>query len=201
MDKIDEIQQMWNQINARLDRLEPAIVDESRKIAEMNIKSARKRLLRRDRIMILLTLICALFFPVYFAIVPPDDFVFKAFSHGYWRPSMVIMFLVFFLTLTILHVKKYLMVYDINIGTMSTEEIAEKARDIKKYHLRCEVVGVAMAVILLVTYFWMLSIGGNKSIMIAGLVGGLLGLSVGVPMFFRYLADYRKMIYPYDQDE
>ena len=201
MDKIDEIQQMWSEINSRLDKLEPSIIEESRKIADMNIRSARKRLLRRDKRMFILSVVCAFVFPVYFASVPANDFAYRALSHGHWRVTMVVMFLVFFSTCAVLQLKKYLMEYDINLGTMSTDEIATKARKIKKYHLRCEVVTAILAVILLVTFFRMLFIGGDRGIMIAGLVGGILGLSISLPMFFRYLADYRKMIYPYDQDE
>lgn len=200
MDKIDQIQQMWSQVNSRLDRLEPSIVDESRKVAERNIKSARNRLLKRDKRMIILSVVCAFFFPVYFALVTPEYGAYVAFSHGYWRIAMIVSFLVFFVTTAVLQIRKYLMEYDINVGSMSIEEIAERAKAIKRYHLRCEIVVTAMAIALLTSYFWMLSIG-DRGLMIAGLIGGMIGLSIALPLFFRYLADYRKMIYPYDQDE
>ncbi len=197
MDKFDEIQQMWNQLNSRLDRLEPSLVDQSRLVAEKNIASARGRLLRRDRRMIYLSVFCAFIFPVYFAMVPTEFGGFVAFNHGYWRLICVFSFLIYFLTAVVLQVRKYLMEQEINVGSMSIEEISRRAREIKRFHLRAEVIMTIMGIIVLTLFFWMLSIG-DRWLMIGGMIGGVIGLAIALPMFFRYLADYRAMIYPYD---
>ncbi len=86
---------------------------------------------------------------------------------------------------------------EINVGSMSIEEISRRAREIKRFHLRAEVIMTIMGIIVLTLFFWMLSIG-DRWLMIGGMIGGVIGLAIAIPMFFRYLADYRAMIYPYD---
>lgn len=198
MDKFDEIQQMWARLNERLDQLEPSIISESRYVAESNIKSARSRLMRRDKGMITLSIVCALFFPAYFWAVSPE-FGFPAFEVGYWRLATVLTFFVYFATCGVLIIRKYLMLLDINIGTMSIEEISKRARMIKTCHLRSEAFMSILMIGVLVEFFWMLSYG-DRGIMFAGIFGLIGGLAIAIPMFFRYLSDYRRMIYPYNED-
>lgn len=200
MDKIEEIQQMWSQLNARLDRLEPSIVSESRRVAESNIISARKRLMRRDKFMIWLCFICACVFPVDFWLTPATEDGIVGLGVGYWRIITVVLFFAYFITCGIIMIKLYLNLQEINIGTMSIEEISKRARHIKQFHLRSEVCNGIFAIIVLSEYFYVISMG-NPWLLVGGLVGLVLGLSVALPLFFRYMSDYRRMIYPYDEND
>lgn len=200
MDKFEEIQQMWEQVNQRLDRLDTSIVDESARIATSNIKSARRRLLRRDKIMIFYCFICAGVFPIGFALVPATEDGIVGLGVGYWRIVTVSIMLIYFLLCAFSTIYLYLKVQDINLMSMSIEEIAERTREIKKCHLRIELVNLTCAVLVLCELFYVLSIG-NRWLLIPGLIGLIIGLSIGLPLFFRYMADYRKMIYPYNEGD
>ncbi len=197
MDNFDNIQEIWNRLNERLERLEPSIIDQSKLVAENNIKSARKRLLQRTKVLITLNILCIFFFPVYFWIIPASETGFAALDTGHWRVTLCLCNLLYFLTGLVLTTLQFLKIQDINPGTMSIEEISRNVRSIKKCHLISECVMIFLAIIYLVIFFYFLSFG-ERYLMVAAMIGGFIGLGFAIPMFFKYMGDYRKMIYPYD---
>ena len=200
MDKMDDIMKMWEQMNRRLDQLNTSLVDESRRVASSNIRSARKSLMRRSKLMVIFCFICAVLFPTEFSFIPADEDGIVGFGVGYWRIISILIFLAYFLICGISSVRLYLKIQDVNLSTMSISDISDRVREIKSTHLRMEVVEVILAVFVLIEFFYVLSIG-NKWLLIPGLVGMLIGLAVALPLFFRFMSDYRRMIYPYDEDE
>lgn len=80
----------------------------------------------------------------------------------------------------------------INVYDMSVSEIVNKAMGYRKRHLQFELVLIPMAAILIAELGSFLA-KGNAGIWIAIAVGGLVGLSIALRLFFKFMRDYKRI--------
>lgn len=149
--------------------------------------------------MIFLCFICAIVFPIDFALTPATEDGIVGFGVGQWRVITIVLFAAYMLICGLSYIYMYLKIQDINLMSMSIEEISERTRHIKKIHLRIQLFDMIFAVLVLSEFFYVLSIG-NRWLLIPGLIGTVIGLAIALPMFFKYMSDYRRMIYPNEED-
>lgn len=192
-DDMGQIREMWADLNRRMTRLEEGTIQEGRRVCVGKIKSAQEDLARRYRKMSLLSFLCAVVFPIVYGI--PSGFI--------EYPSLQYHILVacasfaFFCTCGVMDTYLCQGVRDINLARMSVTEVRRIAMSLKKTHHIFQIILIPCAVGMLALMMYPII----EEVWIGALFGGIVGIAIGLNIYFKMMKDYREMINTDQEDD
>lgn len=107
----------------------------------------------------------------------------------------IIVIEVFFLTASIMDFWLSYAVSRIDVVNMSVIEIADNAKKLKRRHHLFQIILIVLAVVLVTTLCMELYGNDDWEYMMYGLLaGGVVGIALGLRLYFRIMRDYRELI-------
>lgn len=189
---LDQLKEMWSDLNRRVERLENQTLEEGRKVASGKITTAREDLASRYKRFMIIGFVMGIFFPS-FLIMSPTDF----FPDGFMKYVASALFFSYFITAAIMDSYLYNEVRSMDLAMMTVSQVIHKARTLKRRHHIFMIILIPFAVITLAVFAIPLL---DDSFIIAGMItGGVVGLCIGLRQYFRMMRDYRDMMREYSE--
>ena len=182
-----EIKALWEQLNERMERLELTTVEESRRVAEMRIKSAQEDLIRRYRRFSIIACIFAVVTPIVYG--NPYQSLFHYPSKLYSIIVGASMF-IYFAVCGVMDFYLSNAVKDINLAKMPVIEVRRQAINLKRLHHIFQIILIPMAIALLI----LISYPIMAQVWIGVIFGAIVGLAIGINAYMKMMADYKEMI-------
>ena len=183
MDDLNDIKNMWAEINNRLAALE----EENRRllhhVKSENYRSIKQRLISRYRFFIVMSLLCALVFALFIVFNPMIVETYRWITAIYW--------LVFFILCA--SVDFYLLQ---NVGRMdiynsSVSETARIAAKNWKIHKLWIIVGLPFAIGAVI--LWALALNADYFVILGMIAGGIVGFIIGLYQLKKFMRDYKQL--------
>lgn len=105
------------------------------------------------------------------------------------RLSLSIFMILFFALASVMDYMLYRKINEIQVDRMSVTEVVRASMLCRKYHHRCIMVLMPMALIFVVTLVWIFS--DNIYIMAGIATGFIFGLAIGLRKYLDFMYDYR----------
>ena len=198
MDKIntdlDSLKSAWNDMDTRLGRLESITVEAGRNAVSGRIRTAGGELARSYKRFMIVGLLMAVAFPMYLLCAELPSATSMA-----DRVICAVTFALYFATAACMDAWLLQGVRSINPALMSVSEIIGKARKLKHMHhvFMCILLPFAIVCVVLMIYLLV-----DNIYMLAGIaVGGIVGLAVGLSLYFRMMREYREIMCDYRTDD
>lgn len=189
---LDQLKEMWSDLNRRVERLENQTLEEGRKVASGKITTAREDLATRYKRFMIIGFVMGVFFPL-FLIVSPTDF----FPDGTVKYVASALFFSYFITAAVMDSYLYNEVRSMDLAMMTVSQVIHKARTLKRRHHIFMIILIPFAVITLAVFAIPLL---DDPFIIAGMItGGVVGLCIGLRQYFRMMRDYREMMREYSE--
>lgn len=189
---LDQLKEMWSDLNRRVERLENQTLEEGRKVASGKITTAREDLATRYKRFMIIGFVMGIFFPL-FLIMSPTDF----FPDGFMKYVASALFFSYFITAAIMDSYLYNEVRSMDLAMMTVSQVIHKARTLKRRHHIFMIILIPFAVITLAVFAIPLL---DDPFIIAGMItGGVVGLCIGLRQYFRMMRDYRDMMREYSE--
>ncbi len=187
---IDQIKEMWNNINRRLDRLESQTVEIGRRVTSEKAHSAKNDLARKYKTFMIIGFIAGVTFPCWMLFsstgIYPDSPL---------RYLSAALFFIYFMTAAVMDAYLYNEVRSINLAHMPIDQLIVKARELKKKHHIFMIILILLAIVTLGMFAYPLV---NEPAVLAGMIiGGAFGLAIGLRKYFQMMGDYREMMDQY----
>lgn len=177
----DDMKNAWRDTARGLDNAAASPTDMSR-ITNRRSMTALDRLANRYLRFSLIAVIAA---PLSFIFLNRTVF---PFAHGEW---LAIAFAAFFLLASAIDAWLFQRIGRIDCRTMSVNEVITRAMDVRRSHLRAMMALIPMAACLIGFYAWL--VGGDIEILLGMAAGAAVGLTLGLRVFRRFMADYRDL--------
>lgn len=189
---LDQLKEMWSDLNRRVERLENQTIEEGRKVASGKITTAREDLATRYKRFMIIGFVMGVFFPL-FLIMSPTDF----FPDGTMKYVASALFFSYFITAAVMDSYLYNEVRSMDLAMMTVSQVIHKARTLKRRHHIFMIILIPFAVITLAVFAIPLL---DDPFIIAGMItGGVVGLCIGLRQYFRMMRDYREMMREYSE--
>lgn len=189
---LDQLKEMWSDLNRRVERLENQTLEEGRKVASGKITTAREDLATRYKRFMIIGFVMGIFFPL-FLIMSPTDF----FPDGTMKYVASALFFSYFITAAVMDSFLYNEVRSMDLAMMTVSQVIHKARTLKRRHHIFMIILIPFAVITLAVFAIPLL---DDPFIIAGMItGGVVGLCIGLRQYFRMMRDYREMMREYSE--
>lgn len=189
---LDQLKEMWSDLNRRVERLENQTLEEGRKVASGKITTAREDLATRYKRFMIIGFVMGVFFPL-FLIMSPTDF----FPDGTMKYVASALFFSYFITAAVVDSYLYNEVRSMDLAMMTVSQVIHKARTLKRRHHIFMIILIPFAVITLAVFAIPLL---DDPFIIAGMItGGVVGLCIGLRQYFRMMRDYREMMREYSE--
>lgn len=189
---LDQLKEMWSDLNRRVERLENQTLEEGRKVASGKITTAREDLATRYKRFMIIGFVMGVFFPL-FLIMSPTDF----FPDGTVKYVASALFFSYFITAAVMDSYLYNEVRSMDLAMMTVSQVIHKARTLKRRHHIFMIILIPFAVITLAVFAIPLF---DDPFIIAGMItGGVVGLCIGLRQYFRMMRDYREMMREYSE--
>ena len=189
---LDQLKEMWSDLNRRVERLENQTLEEGRKVASGKITTAREDLATRYKRFMIIGFVMGVFFPL-FLIMSPTDF----FPDGTIKYVASALFFSYFITAAVMDSYLYNEVRSMDLAMMTVSQVIHKARTLKRRHHIFMIILIPFAVITLEVFAIPLL---DDPFIIAGMItGGVVGLCIGLRQYFRMMRDYREMMREYSE--
>jgi len=189
---LDQLKEMWSDLNRRVERLENQTLEEGRKVASGKITTAREDLATRYKRFMIIGFVMGVFFPL-FLIMSPTDF----FPDGTMKYVASALFFSYFITAAVMDSYLYNEVRSMDLAMMTVSQVIHKARTLKRRHHIFMIILIPFAVITLAVFAIPLL---DDPFIIAGMItGGVVGLCIGLRQYFRMMRDYREMMREYSE--
>lgn len=189
---LDQLKEMWSDLNRRVERLENQTLEEGRKVASGKITTAREDLATRYKRFMIIGFVMGIFFPL-FLIMSPTDF----FPDGTMKYVASALFFSYFITAAVMDSYLYNEVRSMDLAMMTVSQVIHKARTLKRRHHIFMIILIPFAVITLAVFAIPLL---DDPFIIAGMItGGVVGLCIGLRQYFRMMRDYREMMREYSE--
>lgn len=189
---LDQLKEMWSDLNRRVERLENQTLEEGRKVASGKITTAREDLATRYKRFMIIGFVMGVFFPL-FLIMSPTDF----FPDGTIKYVASALFFSYFITAAVMDSYLYNEVRSMDLAMMTVSQVIHKARTLKRRHHIFMIILIPFAVITLAVFAIPLL---DDPFIIAGMItGGVVGLCIGLRQYFRMMRDYREMMREYSE--
>lgn len=189
---LDQLKEMWSDLNRRVERLENQTLEEGRKVASGKITTAREDLATRYKRFMIIGFVMGVFFPL-FLIMSPTDF----FPDGTVKYVASALFFSYFITAAVMDSYLYNEVRSMDLAMMTVSQVIHKARTLKRRHHIFMIILIPFAVITLAVFAIPLL---DDPFIIAGMItGGVVGLCIGLRQYFRMMRDYREMMREYSE--
>lgn len=185
-DNLNELKEMWNELNNRLSRLEEATIEEGRRVSRENIRSAQEDLAMTYKRFTIIGFTMAAIMPIMFG-VPDSIFNYPTMTY---RVIVSLSMCAYFLTCALMDFYLFRRVNDMDLAVMPVSVIRETALRLKKKHhiFMMILIPIAICVLFLMTYPII------SEIWIAVLVGAVVGLAIGLSMYFKMMNDYKQIL-------
>lgn len=189
---LDQLKEMWSDLNRRVERLENQTLEEGRKVTSGKITTACEDLATRYKRFMIIGFVMGVFFPL-FLIMSPTDF----FPDGTIKYVASALFFSYFITAAIMDSYLYNEVRSMDLAMMTVSQVIHKARTLKRRHHIFMIILIPFAVITLAVFAIPLL---DDPFIIAGMItGGVVGLCIGLRQYFRMMRDYREMMREYSE--
>lgn len=189
---LDQLKEMWSDLNRRVERLENQTIEEGRKVTSGKITTAREDLATRYKRFMIIGFVMGVFFPL-FLILSPTDF----FPDGTMKYVASAPFFSYFITAAVMDSYLYNEVRSMDLAMMTVSQVIHKARTLKRRHHIFMIILIPFAVITLAVFAIPLL---DDPFIIAGMItGGGVGLCIGLRQYFRMMRDYRDMMREYSE--
>lgn len=189
---LDQLKEMWSDLNRRVERLENQTLEEGRKVASGKITTAREDLATRYKRFMIIGFVMGISFPL-FLIMSPTDF----FPDGTMKYVASALFFSYFITAAVMDSYLYNEVRSMDLAMMTVSQVIHKARTLKRRHHIFMIILIPFAVITLAVFAIPLL---DDPFIIAGMItGGVVGLCIGLRQYFRMMRDYRDMMREYSE--
>ncbi|MCH5233007.1 MAG: hypothetical protein J1E78_05140 [Muribaculaceae bacterium] len=184
MEKINEIRQIWQEMDRRLSKLEI----ENKKIMQTVMKStyssAKEKLLNKYLRFIIIECVMITFMNLFFIFNPLIVDKYRILAITYWD--------IFFLLEVSLDIYLFYQTKDINIYTSTITEITKKASMNWKIHKIGVLAGLPLSFVGI--FIMALSLNAYEYILYGMAVGGVLGLIIGVIQFLKFRSNYKLLV-------
>lgn len=172
----EEMKEKWNEINSRLENIEAVNSRILEHIKLDKVKSAQERLaLQYKRFCTILPIlgICASFNAMRF-----------------FPTGIFIAFIAFFCIAAVTDYYLWQGIKSIDTATMGVAEVAAKARLYRRRHHQAQILLAAIVIPLLTALF----IYANGYSRIGIIIGGVIGIALGLVVYFSVMRNYKTMI-------
>lgn len=186
----EQLKAMWQDTNRRLEKIESQLEAEGRRVSSSNIKTTQQKLAWRYKRFMIIGAVAAVLLPG--MLVMPDYMDVPDYT---WHIVSAILFFVYFLTATCVDGYLHNALLNIRLGSTPTERVTGEVLRLKKIHHRSMMFLIPMAVITLCWFFSPFL--HDRSVMIGGLCGLVIGLIVGIRVYLRMMAEYREILNQY----
>lgn len=187
---IDQIKEMWNNINSRLDRLERQTVDIGRRVTSEKAHTAKYDLSQQYKRFMIIGFIAGVLFPTWVLLssssLYPDTPL---------RYLSAALFFIYFMTAAVMDAYLYNEVKSINLAYMPVDQVIVRARELKRKHHIFMIILLPIAIVTLGMFAYPLL---NETAVLAGMIfGGAVGFAIGLKKYFQMMGDYREMMEQY----
>lgn len=84
----------------------------------------------------------------------------------------------------------YFRVKKIDLSSMGVEEVAQRAKSCRKFHLICQAVMIPIAI----SFLWVLYLDASSDARFGMFIGGVVGLAVGLHKWLQIMRSYRTLM-------
>ena len=184
---IDQIKEMWNNINRRLDKLERQTIEVGRRVTSEKAHTAKYDLARQYKYFMIIGFIAGVLFPSWLLLssssLYPDTPL---------RYLSAALFFIYFMTAAVMDAYLYNEVKSINLAYMPVDQVIVRARELKKKHHIFMIILIPIAIVTLGMFAYPLL---DETAVLAGMIfGGALGLAIGLRKYFQMMGDYREIM-------
>lgn len=192
--ELETLRSAWGEMNDRLGRLESMTMEACRMAASGRVRTAGDELARTYRRFMVIGIIMALAFPSYLM----GAHLSAAVSMSA-RAICAVLFALYFAAAACMDAWLLQGVRAINPAFMSVNEIITRARRLKRMHHVFMCILLPFAIVCVGVFIWLMV---DNVYMLAGIcVGGIVGLAVGLSMYFRMMREYREMMRDYRTED
>ena len=186
--ELETLKLQWRNLSQRIERLENKMLsNDSRKVIDGKISSARELLLKKYKRFFILG-ICM-------AIVTPVMFMSMLTEFGIDETNKLIisgLFWLYFLTAALMDAYLMRKTKEIEPAEWPVSKVRAEAIRLKKFHHKCMAILIPFAIIT-IGYF-VYNLASDVYILIGIAVGATIGLAVGLKQYFEMMAAYKSMI-------
>ena len=189
---LDQLKEMWSDLNRRVERLENQTIEEGRKVTSGKITTPREDLATRYKRFMIIGFVMGVFFPLFLKMSPTDFF-----PDGTMKYVASALFFSYFITAAVMDSYLYNEVRSMDLAMMTVSQVIHKVRTLKRRRHIFMIILIPFAVITLAVFAIPLL---DDPFIIAGMItGGVVGLCIGLRQYFRMMRDYREMMREYSE--
>lgn len=180
INELDEMKEMWKELNTRVTLLEEENRRLARNVTAKRFLSSTGELVRRYKRFMFVELIMAIIFPL---MIYHNPFVVDK-----YRIITLVYWLIFFMGEVC--VDFYLMnkVKEMDINNYSITRIAKEAKNNWKIHKIAIMIGLPVAIGAIILFA--LCMDANEAMIIGMIIGGTVGLMIGIWQLMKFRNDY-----------
>ena len=172
----NELQNKWSKMNTQISNIDDVItIEESKKM-----KTAQERLAAQYKSFIIMGGIFAIFIPL------------MMYNSIYFPLPMALSFSAYFILAMVMDLILYLKVCAIDFSEMSVVDVAYSAYKCRRLHHICQIILIPCAIALIgITGYQFIS---EPYILWGMIVGAVIGLCLGLTMYFKMMSNYKTLI-------
>jgi hypothetical protein len=182
--ELDEIKNVWNNLNSRLEQTEMLNKRVISELLNTRQQSAKDKLMRYE---VAFLILCIVF----------TGFTIASSFAGFYALSTIIIMSSVFVLCGLWQVYKIVLLNRMHIDTCSTAELLQKAIRFKVITRMRTVVGLILIVPLFVLMVMFDKNLNNTAAITGVIVGGSIGLGIGLILFFKNLKDIDSLVKSY----
>ncbi len=182
--ELDEIKNAWNDMNKRLEQAESLNKRMIEDMLDSRQQSAKEKLMKYEVFFLVMCFACVPFFTLFL-------------YAGIYPFGLTMLFNSLMILAGIWQIYKIYLLRQMDINTCSTSELLNKAIRFKVITRLRTIVGMALLLPLIAIMFILDARLLKPEIIIGMCVGAVIGLGIGLTMFFKHLKDIDSLVKSY----